>query len=266
MLAQHLDVDALSAYLDQHLPPAEQAAAARHLATCPDCAHELAELRATVALLRTLPHYAPGQSFQLGPEHARRRGGDRRAEQILWGWLDRLVPALPAVRVATVAAAVLLVAVITGGVVAERQAAAPTPPAVVMREAPAAGGVVEGAAGDAAESEILNEPPGAAMPAAPALAPPGGADPGQLALEETSGGEAADSAAGIPPAGQLARGTGTEAAAPASMKQAADAGAASRQMAASTSGWRVAAVALGLILVWLIMLVAALSARRRGFW
>ncbi|MDP9364981.1 MAG: zf-HC2 domain-containing protein, partial [Chloroflexota bacterium] len=42
---QHLDLDALNAYLDGRLDPAERAAAAAHLAECAACRGELTELR-----------------------------------------------------------------------------------------------------------------------------------------------------------------------------------------------------------------------------
>ena len=116
--SQHLDVDTLSAYLDQQLPPAELAAIRAHLATCAECERDLAELRATVALLRELPQYATRRSFQLGPGYARRaaRGSP------LSGWFDRLVPTLPVLRIATAAVAVLLIAVIAGDLVLNRGA------------------------------------------------------------------------------------------------------------------------------------------------
>ena len=51
----------LSAYLDGALAPAEHAGVEAHLAACPDCRARQAELRATTALLRSLPDPAPSR-------------------------------------------------------------------------------------------------------------------------------------------------------------------------------------------------------------
>lgn len=110
---QHLDLDALNAYLDRGLTSDDSRLAAAHLATCADCRRELVELRATVSLLRGLPQYTPRRSFRLGPEHARIPTG-------ITGWLGRLLPPLPALRVATAIVALLLVAVTLGDVVSHR--------------------------------------------------------------------------------------------------------------------------------------------------
>ncbi len=108
---QHLDAETLSAYVDGRLDAADRGVASAHLGGCDDCRRELAELRATVLLLRGLPQYAPRRSFQLGAEHAPAGGASRWA---------RFLPALPALRAATVAVAVLLVVVTTGDLVTNR--------------------------------------------------------------------------------------------------------------------------------------------------
>ena len=51
----------LSAYLDEALAPSEQAAVAAHLDTCAQCRARLAELRATAALIRSLPEMRPSR-------------------------------------------------------------------------------------------------------------------------------------------------------------------------------------------------------------
>ncbi|HET7094195.1 MAG TPA: zf-HC2 domain-containing protein, partial [Thermomicrobiales bacterium] len=71
--ARHLDLDALSAWIDGALDSAEREAVAAHLAACPACRADRDELQATVTLLRALPQFAPRRSFQLGPEHVRQR-------------------------------------------------------------------------------------------------------------------------------------------------------------------------------------------------
>ena len=83
--AQHLDLDALTAYVDGRLDGGERRAVDDHLAGCADCRHELAELRATVSLLRGLPRYTPRRSFRLDAEDALAPRGGR---------LIRLLPAL----------------------------------------------------------------------------------------------------------------------------------------------------------------------------
>lgn len=50
----HVDPD-LSAYLDGELPAADRARVEAHLATCESCAQRLRELRATAALIASLP-------------------------------------------------------------------------------------------------------------------------------------------------------------------------------------------------------------------
>lgn len=248
--SQHLDVDALSAYLEQRLDPEEMAAARAHLATCPECGRELAELRATVALLRDLPQYLPRRTFQLGPEHA--RGAVRGGGAGVGGWFERLVPAFPALRIATVAVAVLLVAVIAGDLAVNRGAE----PVPVLQS------------GDEAEQSTAPEP-------APALAPrvqapaDGGALPRSAAYQATEA--VFEDAAGLP---QPAAESGTEPGVPASMEaddSAGDApGVVSPEPAAGPepappppSGWRLVQVGLGLALLWLIVSLAGVAWLRR---
>lgn len=252
--SQHLDGDALSAYLDQRLDPEETAAARAHLTTCPECGRELAELRATVALLRELPQYLPRRTFQLGPEHAR---GTARGGAGVGGWFERLVPAFPALRIATVAVAMLLIAVIAGDLVVNR-GAEPAPLLQSVDETDEA----ERAAAPAPES-------------APALAPrarapaAGGTQPRSAAYQATEAGfEDAEAVA------QPAAETGTEPGVPASMDADDSVGdapgvvapePAARPEPAPTppSGWRLAQVGLGLALLWLIVSLAGVAWLRR---
>jgi hypothetical protein len=68
----HLDVDAVSAYVDRDFGPDDLETLERHLRECPPCQREVLEIAATVLLLSALPQYAPPRSFCLGVEYARR--------------------------------------------------------------------------------------------------------------------------------------------------------------------------------------------------
>lgn len=67
----HLDIDAVSAFVDRDFSPDELRLLAFHLHECPACHREVLEIRTTVVLLAGLPQYAPRRSFCLGHEHAR---------------------------------------------------------------------------------------------------------------------------------------------------------------------------------------------------
>ena len=99
---QHLDTDALSAFIDDRLGGDLRLDAAGHISACPDCRNELAELQTTVSLLGGLPQYRPRRSFVLGPAYA---------HPVRTSRLARLLPMLPALRAATVAVLLLLVGV-----------------------------------------------------------------------------------------------------------------------------------------------------------
>jgi hypothetical protein len=112
--APHLTPEQLSAYLDGDVAAVERTRQDAHLRDCPDCRDELVALRTTVVLLRGLPEYRPRRSFQLQPDQI-------AATRPWWERLGlRILPALPALRVATVAAALLLVAVSAGEVIQDR--------------------------------------------------------------------------------------------------------------------------------------------------
>src|SRR5215212_5967883 len=72
----HLDIDAVSAFVDRDLEPDDLTTIEFHLHECPACHREVLEIRTTVVLLSGLPQYTPRRSFCLGLEHARasRRG------------------------------------------------------------------------------------------------------------------------------------------------------------------------------------------------
>ena len=67
----HLDIDAVSAFVDRDLEPDELTTIEIHLHECPACHREVLEIRTTVVLLAGLPQYTPRRSFCLGHEHAR---------------------------------------------------------------------------------------------------------------------------------------------------------------------------------------------------
>jgi hypothetical protein len=77
----HLDIDAVSAFVDRDFVPDDLATIEIHLSQCPACHREVLEIRATVLLLAALPQYAPRRSFCLGHEHA---PALRRARRRRW--------------------------------------------------------------------------------------------------------------------------------------------------------------------------------------
>jgi hypothetical protein len=99
----HLDVDAVSAFIDRDLHPDDVTAVELHLAVCPACQREVLEIHTTVLLLAALPQYAPRRSFLLTSAHARaaRLSGLARGLP----WTGQLVPhGYPAPAAARIAA------------------------------------------------------------------------------------------------------------------------------------------------------------------
>jgi hypothetical protein len=91
----HLDIDAVSAFVDRDFSPDELAMLAMHLHACPGCQREVLEIRTTVVLLAGLPQYTPRRSFCLGHEHARAFRRRSRAGNQPWSAGD-LPPGYPA--------------------------------------------------------------------------------------------------------------------------------------------------------------------------
>lgn len=145
----HLDIDAVSAFIDRDLHDEDFAVISLHLTQCPECEREILEVRTTVVLLSTLPQYEPRRSFCLGQEHA--RAARRRAEQVAPGWdsgaltnasatdtavavagQPRFTSWLPGLQVAAMVAGVMLLLVTVGdwrgfsGDLAPQQLVAPT--------------------------------------------------------------------------------------------------------------------------------------------
>lgn len=120
----HLTAEEQSAYLSSDLSASERTRLSTHLASCAACEREIAQLRSTIALLGSLPSHRPRRSFQLTEDQV-------RTSTPWWERLGfRLMPALPALRTATVAAALLLVAVSVGDILWDRSGTTP-----VVREA-----------------------------------------------------------------------------------------------------------------------------------
>ena len=98
----HVEVEQLSAYLDQQVSPAERATIDAHLQQCTECRAELDSLRQTVAVLHFLPRVAVPHAFTLSEAQA----GIRRPAAAP-GWFGGLARGLGAV------AAIALVAFVT---------------------------------------------------------------------------------------------------------------------------------------------------------
>lgn len=111
-VAQHLDLETITAYIGGALDDDEREAVDAHLAGCADCRQELAEIRTTAGLLHQLPRYRPNRSFRIEPEAARKERGNVV-------WLGRYLPALPALRAAVAAVALLFLGTIVADVVTE---------------------------------------------------------------------------------------------------------------------------------------------------
>jgi anti-sigma factor RsiW len=158
---QHLTDTELNELVDGTLPASEAAAARAHLATCAECDERYRTLHATVSALRHSPSLMPRRSFQLTPEQA-------KLPQKAPSWLDRfaqrIVPGIPALRAATLAAALLLISVTAIDVITHRNGSSDQVPVTQMRlpveTAPPAGGVnqaAEPAQVESTEAPLLGE-------------------------------------------------------------------------------------------------------------
>lgn len=278
----HLDIDAVSAFIDRDLDPDDLATIAFHLAECPPCKREVIEIRTTVVLLSNLPQYAPRRSFCLGHEHARalrrrRRGVADRA------WVGSSGPAsgrgsavpplgggrygawLSGMQAAAVLVGALLIMMTAGdlaGIPLVRQAqfAAPTA-AAGLSEAPQAARpapTATGAAGVAALAPAASAPePSFRMAAAPSAQGTGrsaGASEGVLTEDEL--------AAVAPDEGTFAAAKAMPTSAPVIAPDAAPVG--ERVTSETRLPWpRLAQLALALILAWLIVSIVGLRRVRR---
>lgn len=111
LLGLHLTPEQQTAYIDGDLTTADRERVSAHLTSCPQCAQDLADLQATVTMVSALPSYRAKRSFQLSDAQVKTTGR-------WWQRLGfRLLPALPALRTATVAAALLLVVASVGDLI-----------------------------------------------------------------------------------------------------------------------------------------------------
>ena len=239
---RHLDLDALNAVLDGALDPVDRAAAEAHLAGCAACAADLAELRATVGLLRRLPQYRPRRDFTLGPEHAIRPRSVDETDS------PRFLPSPPAMRVATLAVAALLLLAVVGEWTFGRPS---EPTASVSQQAPAAAPVLAPTTLPAPAAPAVRE----AAPAANEAAPAEDAAPAaERALAPATGGfESAGD--GVDEA------EGTGGASRASEKM--DGGTPASAPRPGPTPWRLAQIGLGLTLLWLLVSLVGIEVVRR---
>ncbi len=209
----HIQVEQLSAYLDQQVSPAERATIDAHLQQCSECRAELESLRQTVVMLHALPRVAVPRAFTLSEVQA----GIRRPAAAP-GWFGGLARGLGAV------AAIALVAFITVSVLRPEQVpwqpnqtiarAQPTPaaptaaPAVAVPIAPAAAEAPLAKSQEqlpAAAVEPSPEP-AVAMMAVPEAAPEGAPDTQAPAAREVAPASVADA---TEPAADLATAAAT---------------------------------------------------------
>lgn len=101
----HVNVDMLSAYLDNQVTPAERARVEGHLAACAACRSELDGLRRTVVLLQALPRVPVPRAFTLSEAQV---GSHRPQTQPAWaGWARGLAAVTALALVAVVAVSLL---------------------------------------------------------------------------------------------------------------------------------------------------------------
>ena len=173
----HLDIDAVSAFIDRDLFIDDLATLEHHLSQCPACQREVLEIRATVMLLASLPQYAPRRSFCLGREYTSLRASRRHAAAFgpsslspLFGLTrtegphgsGRFTGVLTGLQAAAVAIGALLILVTVidfGGIPTQAPLQLAVPTAMATTVAPPA-------------PELANEQPVQALP--PAAKQPGG--------------------------------------------------------------------------------------------
>jgi hypothetical protein len=267
----HPSDDELSAYLNQDL--ADLAARQRleaHLESCADCRERLTELRAVVRLLRGLENPVPTRSFRLDPSHVPTRLPEPEPLRID-PWIVRVQPAL---RRLTAIAAVLLVMLVTADVLTHRDSSENgTREVSALSSASQANSSTDVTSAGSSEFAAQSTPAAAVVP--PATAASGG---------ETSSSGAAVAAATSASSGGQAVSTSVSAASAADAVKSGEATAASTSAAAvalqqteasgqppssaapapssSSHGgrsiWRLVELAVGVVVIWLLLLTIVL--------
>jgi anti-sigma factor RsiW len=180
------DLDALSAYADGALSPAERQAMERRLEQDPALRQALKEIRTTSALLRALPEVRPPRNFTLTPETAGVRSG----------WLRTPLLQL-ATAVATLAFVLTVGVDVFGGSVQSAAFRAAAPAQEIAMEAPAVLGAADALEADAGATVAETAVVAAAPMGTPAATPTAAVQAEEYANREapTAGG-----AGMVPPA------------------------------------------------------------------
>jgi len=276
--SQHPDTETLSASLDGRLAAWERETVAMHVASCSDCRRELTELRATVLLLNDLPRYEPRRSFQVSPRQLRPAPGES------WAWFTRLLPALPALRTATVAVAILLMVVSAGDVLVHRNgdesSDTTAPPGEVLNALGTE--TVQPASNQQADEPMMAEQDAPSTTSGSGAAAAGVQPDLDQAADQQEGGQQAPMAAApasdnavatVPASVERIEETRQQTEIPEATGQSGSSASSARntgppRTVAATprqrpSTWRLTEVGLGLILLWLIVTVAGLQRLRR---
>ncbi|MEZ4507228.1 MAG: zf-HC2 domain-containing protein [Thermomicrobiales bacterium] len=128
----HLTDAELNELVDGTLAGRDADKAQAHLAGCASCEERYQTLLATVTALRQAPSVMPRRSFQLTPAQA-------RLPEPKQSWLDRfaerLLPGVPAIKAATIAVALLFISVTAFDVLTNQSAQESMGPTTVKQEA-----------------------------------------------------------------------------------------------------------------------------------
>jgi hypothetical protein len=296
----HLSLETLSAFIDGELSADERSSAGAHLSTCQKCQDELQSLRATTTLMRSLPEIRPARSFQLGPEYAEQARGAAGSNWL--SRMLELMPALRAATAAVALLLVVVVAgdVLTntdGGNQAQEQSAvttnststtlaqgfaptvaiptntpsdtimmeseAPTEPASQSDNAAPAGAAAEKESTEASEESAAQED---TQVSAAQAEDSGEADESRAAEPESTENPAPSLGAPAPTetvtSSPTVEPTATATAVPTSTATPVPSKA-SGTSNGDVSNWRIAEIALGLLLAWLIVTLVGLRRFRR---
>lgn len=111
----HLTNTALNESLDGSLPDQATGLVRGHLTGCDACASRRAELAQTISLVRSLPAVEPGRTFEIAPSPERAPTPQTKS------WFQGVLsPSFPALRVAVAAVFLLLAGVTTADLVTQR--------------------------------------------------------------------------------------------------------------------------------------------------